>query len=74
MRITVKLFATLRAYGPPSRKLEVQEGGTLADLVKTLLLPEDIPLVMIVNGLHARPSYILREGDEIAFFPPIAGG
>jgi molybdopterin converting factor small subunit len=74
VKIRVKLFAALREFGPPACVVEVLKGATLADLVKTLSLPADIPLLMIVNGVHESAAYLLKEGDEVALFPPIAGG
>lgn len=74
MNVRVKLFATLQDHGPESQVLEVAEGARLEDLIGKLKLPEDIPLIAIVNGRHAKLHDRLRDGDEIALFPPIAGG
>jgi len=54
--------------------MELADNSTLEDLIKLLKLPEKIPLLRIVNGEHRSIHYSLREGDEIALFPPIAGG
>jgi len=56
------------------QEMELAENSTLEDLIKMLKLPEKIPLLKIVNGEHRSTHYRLQEGDEIAFFPPIAGG
>jgi len=74
MKVTVKLFATLRNFGPVEQEMELAEHSTLEDLIKMLKLPEKIPLLKIVNGEHRSIYYCLKEGDEIALFPPIAGG
>lgn len=74
MKITVKLFATLRNFGPAEQEMELAENSTLEDLIKKLGLPDNIPLLKIVNGEHRSIHYNLKEGDEIALFPPIAGG
>ncbi len=74
MKVKIKLFATLRNYGPEEQEAELPEGATLEDAVALLALPGHIPLLRIVNGEHRDAKYRLKEGDVIAFFPPIAGG
>ncbi len=74
MKVKVKLFATLRTFGPEEQEMELPENSTIEDIIKLLKLPEKIPLLRIVNGEHRKPTYPLKEGDEIALFPPIAGG
>jgi len=74
MKVRIKLFATLRNYGPEEQEAELPEGATLEDAIAFLALPAHIPLLRIVNGEHRDPKHRLKEGDEIAFFPPIAGG
>jgi len=74
MQITVKLFATLKQYGPEIQEITVQEGATVADIVRMLKIPENIPLLRIVNSVHVDPNHKLKDGDTLALFPPIAGG
>jgi molybdopterin converting factor small subunit len=74
MRVTVRLFATLRNFGPEEQQRELPEDSTIEDVMKMLKLPEQIPILKIVNGEHRDPKYLLKDGDEIALFPPIAGG
>ena len=74
MRVFVKLFATLRNFGPDEQEIEIPDNSTIEEVLKVLNLPEKIPLLKIVNGEHRSIHHCLREGDEIAFFPPIAGG
>lgn len=74
MKITVKLFATLRDFGPEIQEMSVPENSTIEMVVKSLNLPEDIPLLKIVNGVHTDPQETLKEGDVLALFPPVGGG
>lgn len=74
MKVKVKLFANLRNYGPEEQEIEMPGNATLADAIKGLNLPAEIPLLKIVNGEHRSPDHLLKEGDEVALFPPIAGG
>jgi sulfur-carrier protein len=74
MKITVKLFATLRDFGPKIQEMSVSENSTIEKAVKSLNLPEEIPLLTIVNGVHTDPEEMLKEGDVLALFPPVGGG
>lgn len=74
MTITVKLFATLRDFGPETEERSVPENSTVESVVNSLTLPEDIPLLIIVNGVHTDPKQRLNEGDVLALFPPVGGG
>ena len=74
MKITVKLFATLRDFGPEIEEKSVSENSTVESVADSLKLPEDIPLLTIVNGVHTDPKEKLKEGDVLALFPPVGGG
>jgi len=74
MKVVVKLFAALRSYGPDYQELELQDNAVLEDIIRKLNLPEKTPLLKIVNGKFADLNQQLRDKDEIALFPPIAGG
>jgi len=74
MKITVKLFATLRDFGPEIQEKSVPENSNVESVVKSLNLPKDIPLLTIVNGVHTSLQATLQEGDVLALFPPVGGG
>lgn len=74
MRITLKLFATLRDFGPKYQEIDIKEGTTLEELIKQNNIPLDMPMIKLVNGEFAELSYMLKDGDIVALFPPIAGG
>lgn len=74
MKVKVKLFALLRQFGPDEQVVELAEGTTIDDIVRSLKLPGTIRLLRIVNGEHRSEDHILKDGDELALFPPIAGG
>jgi sulfur carrier protein ThiS len=79
MRIDLALFAYLSDYQPDglggrsARPLRVDEDSTVADLIRTLGLPDE-PRIAFVNGRHAPDGQLLSEGDRLAIFPPVAGG
>jgi molybdopterin converting factor small subunit len=74
MKVKVKLFASLRTFGPDEQVLEVPAGTTIDDVVNILSIPGTIRLLRIVNGEHRPADHLLQDNDELALFPPIAGG
>lgn len=74
MKITIKLFTTLLQFGPEQQESTVPDNSTVADVIKKLKIPDNIPKLRIVNGVHVNVNHVLKEGDVLALFPPIAGG
>jgi sulfur carrier protein len=79
MEIEVKLFATLRDYLPKgssrfSCKMEVGGSTRVQDILSRLKIPEEIPKIILINGVHGKREQILKDGDVLSIFPPVAGG
>ncbi len=79
MDVEVKLFATLRDYLPKgssrfSCRLEIDGRTTVQDILTRLKIPEEIPKIILVNGIHGKKEQVLKEGDVVSIFPPVAGG
>ena len=79
MKVTAKLFAKLRDRAPEAAKgsafdVELPGACTVGDLLRDWEIPEDIPLVIFVNSVHAEKDRVLQEGDVLAVFPPVGGG
>jgi molybdopterin converting factor small subunit len=80
MRIELKLYASLGKYMPqvPLEKksgcLEIQEGTTIKALLEELKVPLETVKLIFVNGVHAKDDDVLKEGDRLVVFPPVAGG
>ena len=79
MDIEVKLFATLRDYLPKgssrfSCKMEVDGYTRVQDILERLKIPEDIPKIILINGVHGKKEQSLKDGDVVTIFPPVAGG
>lgn len=77
MRVRALFFGPSReAVGEAERTLEVAAGATAASLLP--LFPElekmSPSLVLAVNAQFVPRSTELRDGDEIAFLPPVSGG
>jgi len=81
MRVTVRLFARLRELaGASELEREVPEGSTALDVWNTLT--GEFPafdgytraISVAVNEEYARLTASVRDGDDIAFLPPVSGG
>ena len=88
MEITLKLFATLGDYLPHELNgrarvhnqlaLDVAEATTVQAVIEQFNLPSAMAHLVLVNGVFiprdARATRRLHLGDELAVWPPIAGG
>ena len=77
MIVHVKLFAGLRELLPEDKTpypMELPRAATVAELLRHLSIPDDKPLILLINGVHATRETTLHEGDTLAVFPPVAGG
>ena len=79
MVVEVRVFSGLEkfiqgaTYGKPI-EVDVGEGTTVGDLIKTLKIPEEDIFAILINGVHSNKDYLLKEKDRVAFFPPVGGG
>jgi len=78
MKITLKLFATLRDhmknYHNGTCEVALQETATVQDVLASFRIPEDIPRIILINGVQKSAGDLLHDGDTLSVFPPIAGG
>ena len=82
MRVTVRLFARLRDIaGAPELARDVAPGATIGDVWRQLAgeFPElaQLRALDLERGqrrLRADGSARSRDGDEVAFLPPVSGG
>lgn len=75
--IQVKLYAYLPDISKSRcRELKIppEEGLTVQDILVREELPQQIARVVMVNGRRVEMDYLLKDGDEMAVFPPVAGG
>lgn len=79
--VSVRLFARYaEVVGQERVTVSLPTGATVADLLAALrtqvprfaTLPTR--LLCAVNLMHVLPSHPLRDGDEVAILPPLAGG
>ena len=78
MKIELRLFASLSVYMPETISAEsivdVKEGIRIQELLEQFNVPLDSVKIIFVNGVHAERDEILKEGDRVGIFPPVAGG
>jgi molybdopterin converting factor small subunit len=79
VKVEICLFATLGRYLPPGASgdratLEVPEHTTVGEVMASLHVPDDLERLQVVNGGDAPPNQVLRDGDILSAFPPLAGG
>ena len=81
MKVRLLFFAVLRDIaGSDEQELSLEEGATAADVWQSLratyakLADYTQPPMVAINEEYAMPEAVLRDGDELAFIPPVAGG
>ena len=77
MKIYVKYFASIRdIMGTDCVTLDVEENISIYELWQGLIVSKETPkkVLVAVNYEYVSMNYKLKEGDEIAFFPPVTGG
>lgn len=75
--ITLRYFASLREMlGRSAEQLNISESNTVLSVWQlanpNLALPENT--LTAVNMDYVTHTHLVRDGDEVAFFPPVTGG
>lgn len=74
MKITVKLFATLREGRFDKKNIECADDATVDTILRDLDIPRKKASIIFVNNRHADIDRELSDDDVLALFPPIGGG
>lgn len=83
MYIQLKLFASLGKYLPPEgernvARVEVPDGATPHQVMDLFGIPRAEAHLVVVNGVFVprqrRDEATLANGDNLALWPPVAGG
>ncbi|HED14301.1 MAG TPA: MoaD/ThiS family protein [Gammaproteobacteria bacterium] len=83
MQITLKLYASLGAYLPPQAtnnriQLDLKEGTTVAEVIHQYRIPAEQAHLVLHNGAYVAPALrtqtVLKNGQSLAIWPPVAGG
>lgn len=81
MKVRLLYFAVLRDItGKSEAEVSVGEGTRAGDVWQSMrrdyrqLADYEQPPMIAINESYATPDTPLRDGDELAFIPPVAGG
>lgn len=83
MQVKLKLFASLGHLLPPGAernvaRVDIDENTTIWSLLDRFRVPRESCHLVMMNGIFQPPEVrgevTLAEGDELAVWPPIAGG
>tara|TARA_B110000196_G_C21059940_1_gene621860 strand:+ start:907 stop:1143 length:237 start_codon:yes stop_codon:yes gene_type:complete len=78
MQVSVKYFASLRELmGESSVFIDIDKESSIDDVWQHVTKNKKIELdnvMATVNMEYVKSSYVISDGDEIAFFPPVTGG
>jgi molybdopterin converting factor subunit 1 len=81
VHVTIRLFARLRELaGASELTRQVPDGSAAQDAWNALvaefpaLADHGRSISCAVNEEYSKLSTLLREGDEVAFLPPVSGG
>jgi molybdopterin converting factor small subunit len=78
--VSVLLFASYAdAFGGRAIDVPIRPPCTVSELVdamRTLAGGDRLPAqpLVAVNHAYAAPELLIRDGDEVALIPPVAGG
>jgi sulfur-carrier protein len=80
MKLKVRYFGQFRDFtGKREEMLEVEEGITVEEireyvreLYSKIAAKEEV--LVAVNGSFTSLDEVIKESDEVAFFPPVSGG
>lgn len=80
---TIKLYASLSQYLPPdadknAASVALPEQTTILQSLDELNVPRERCHLVLLNGEFvppsARASHVIKDGDTVAVWPPVAGG
>ena len=77
MTVAVKFFASLREQiGCDGATVEIGEVATAADIWLQATGGKSLPpnVLVAINMEYSDQNHPVRDGDEVAFFPPVTGG
>lgn len=74
MKVTVKVFATLRENHENKKLMELDEGSTPRKVLESMGIPAEDVAIIMVNGRSVKLDRPLKEADVLALFPPVGGG
>lgn len=77
MIVYLKLYADLQPPGEDGggqKPYDLPQASTAGELLAYARVPSQAARILLVNGVHAKPDEVLKDGDVVSVFPPVAGG
>jgi sulfur-carrier protein len=83
MKVTLKLFASLSEFLPAGStnhqtNVDVEYDTTPHQLIDRYRVPRKMAHLVVLNGVYLHPKErdqpVMKEGDALAIWPPVAGG
>ena len=77
MSVTVRYFASLReSLGRDEDVLDSGAAATVGEVWNAVSGGKPLPgnVLAAVNLTYVNPDHPVKDGDEVAFFPPVTGG
>jgi molybdopterin converting factor small subunit len=75
VHIQLKLFANLREYGPDETdRLTIESGQSIREVLTDIGLPAEKAKLIFINGTKGDLDTVLKGGERVGLFPPVAGG
>jgi molybdopterin converting factor small subunit len=73
--IQVLLYAHLSSYTPRDAAcFPIVSGTTVAEVVERIGVPLDAAKIIFIDGRKGELSHVLKGGERLGIFPPVAGG
>lgn len=72
--IEVRLFAGLRQGRQKVYQMEKDDLSTVKDIMDILHIQPKEVNILLVNGFHQKPDYVLKDEDIVSLFPAVGGG
>ncbi|MHA1239487.1 MAG: MoaD/ThiS family protein [Promethearchaeota archaeon] len=73
--VTVKFFANLRDFAPANKTITLPIGSNVSTILDMFTISKETKLIILINGSpHQTRETLIKDGDTVAIFPPLAGG
>lgn len=74
MKLTIKLFATLREGRGKQLDIETEDGFSVLNVLEKLGIRKTDASIVLINGNSSGLDTLLSDGDTLSLFPPVGGG
>ncbi len=74
IKAKIKLFASLRNGRFDIAVMDLADSTTISDIISRLNIDKKDAAIIFINGIHADFNTLIKEGDDVAIFPPVGGG